>query len=191
MATQAWSNPGLGPLLLDRMSRGNEAQAALNDAIARDPGAVYRQVGVVDAAGEAAAYSGPQIESWSGHLTGPNLSVQGNMLIGPKVVEAMAENFAGSAGQGFAERLLAALEAGRAAGGDRRGLQSAALYIAGPESYGLVDLRVDEHSQPIAELERIYQVACERLLPSIAAMPSRANPVGDIATLRRLLAPKD
>lgn len=190
VATQAWTNPTLGPKILDRLAAGEGASEALEHALQEDPGSAYRQVAVVDASGASAAHTGQETDPWQGHRTGRDYSVQGNMLVGEKVILDMEARFRDTDGQALEERLLAVLEAGQAAGGDKRGRQSAALYIAGPEVYPLVDLRVDEHSDPVAELRRIFEVAKVELFPSLKLMPSKANPAGDIAAIRKLLGPK-
>ncbi len=201
VSTQAWVNPYLGPRILDRLAAGETAGEALERVMAAEPDGALRQVGVVDAAGRAAAFSGAEIDAWSGHRSGPDYMVQGNMLVGADTVEAMAEAFIDTAGVNAAgvdaagdmalgERLLRALEAGQAAGGDRRGRQSAALLVRGPEIYPVVDLRVDEHADPVAELRRIHEVAKRELFPFLAALPTRDNPRGDFDKVRAAMAPE-
>ncbi len=190
VATQAWTNPYLGPAILERLREGDGAAAALASALADDPGARRRQVGLVAMRGPGQAFSGSETVAWSGQLCGDGVATQGNMLAGPAVLDAMLEAFSGAGGP-FVERLLAALSAGAAAGGDRRGLESAAVLVTGPEIYAATDLRVDAHETPVAELERVYAVARRRLLPSLAAMPTRSDPLGDIARIEALLAPED
>lgn len=190
-STQAWVNPYLGPRILDRLEAGENAADALDHEIAADPDRAIRQVGVVDAAGRAAAYTGAETDSWAGQQTGSDYSVQGNMLVGADTVKAMADTFIDTAGTSLAERLLLALEAGQAAGGDKRGRQSAALIVRGPEVYPVADLRVDEHADPVAELRRIFLIAQNELFPFIEAMPTRDNPHGNFAAVRSAMAPKD
>jgi uncharacterized Ntn-hydrolase superfamily protein len=190
VCTQAWVNPSLGPRILDRLATGEPALDALNAVMANEVDRDIRQVGVVDAAGRSAAFTGRATDAWTGHRTDDNLSVQGNMLVGAETVDSMAASFAGSMALEFSERLMRALEAGQAAGGDRRGKQSAALLIRGPEVYPLVDLRVDEHADPVAELRRIFEVAKRELFPFVAALPSRERPAGDFARIRAAIAPK-
>lgn len=191
VVTQAWTNPYLAPASLDAIAAGRAPQDSLNDALAVDPGKSWRQVGVVSADGRAAAFTGDDTDPWRGHKTGNGYAVQGNMLTGMEVLEAMEAAFLKRPEKPLAARLIAALEAGQAAGGDRRGKQSAAVLVPGPEIYPLVDLRVDEHRDPVRELRRVYEVARRELFPSLQAMPTRANPRGDIAKLRHLLAAKD
>ena len=132
----------------------------------------------MDIEGRAAAYTGSQCVEWCGHSIGREFSVAGNMLAGPQVLEATAAAYAANAHLPFAERLLAALEAGEAAGGDKRGKQAAALRIITTEVYPVLDLRVDDHAEPLAELRRLYEKSFERFQPFVACLPSRANPGG-------------
>jgi uncharacterized Ntn-hydrolase superfamily protein len=160
VATQSYANVTYGPECLRLMAAGWTAQEALNQLLVMDEDATHRQVLLVDAAGRAAAYTGENCHDWKGHIVGDGYACAGNILVGEDTVQAMAGTFEESEGP-LPERLLAALAAGQAAGGDSRGQQSAALLVvrvAG--SYGgridrYVDLRVDDHPEPIAELERI------------------------------------
>ena len=191
VSTQAWVNPGLGPLILGRMKQGESAEQALGHVIAGETDAKLRQLGVVDAKGGSAAYTGRYTDAWSGHQTGVNYSVQGNMLVGEGTIGAMKSVFLSAGAQTLGERLLMALEAGQAAGGDRRGRQSAALIVRGPEVFPLVDLRVDEHPDPVKELRRIFEVAKIELFPFVKALPTAQKPRGDFAAIRATMAPKD
>ncbi len=163
IATQSWANTSYGPRGLELLSQGLSAPEVVEILIAEDEGRDLRQVGIVDAKGRAAAYTGKGCFEWAGHIVGPGYACQGNILAGPKVVEAMAEAFEKSQGE-LAHRLLAALEAGQAAGGDRRGQQSAALLVVREKGgYGgfndrYVDLRVDDHPEPIKELRRLLSL---------------------------------
>ena len=160
IATQALANIGYGPHGLALLEAGASADETLARLIGEDDGRDHRQLGVVDRLGGAAAYTGTSCHAWAGHRVGEGFACQGNILAGPAVVDAMAETFLRTDGE-LAERLVAALDAGQTAGGDRRGRQSAALYVARTGgSYGglldrYVDLRVDDHPDPIVELERI------------------------------------
>jgi uncharacterized Ntn-hydrolase superfamily protein len=160
IATQAGTNTSYGPRGLALLADGRDAPAVLGELLRDDPAVAVRQVGIVDAHGRAAAHTGPDCLEWAGHVTGPHFSAQGNILAGPQVVEAMARAFTAGGGD-LADRLLAALQAGQAAGGDRRGMQSAALQVARADAgYNgwtdrYVDLRVDDHVDPIAELQRL------------------------------------
>ena len=191
VSTQAWVNPGLGPLILDRLQQGERADAALDHVMSAETDGDLRQLGVVDANGESAAHTGRGTDAWAGHRTGPNYSVQGNMLVGEDTIAAMEAEFFSAAAETLAERLLSALEAGQAAGGDRRGRQSAALIVRGPEVFPLVDLRVDEHRDPVKELRRIFEIAKIELFPFVKALPTAENPAGDFAAVRAAMAPKD
>lgn len=160
VATQAYANVAYGPDGIALMREGLSAAQALERLVAADDGRDQRQVGLVDARGGAAAYTGASCHAWAGHQTGAGFACQGNILTGPETTAAMAATFAARSGA-LADRLLAALEAGDAAGGDRRGRQSAALYVARHEGGYLgandvfVDLRVDDAAQPVQELRRL------------------------------------
>lgn len=190
VSTQAWVNPYLGPRILERLAQGADAQSALDAVIAEEVDSEIRQVGVVDAEGRSAAFTGEATDPWTGHRTGPDYSAQGNMLVDEDTITAMVEAFADSEGKRLAERLLRALEAGQEAGGDRRGRQSAALLVRGPEVYPVVDLRVDEHPDPVAELRRVYEVARTELFPLVDALPTLDNPRGNFAAVRAAIGPK-
>ncbi len=191
VSTQAWVNPTLGPRILAALGRGLAAEAALQEVLADEVDREIRQVGVVDAQGRAAAFTGAETDGWKGHATGSDFSVQGNMLVDERTLSAMAEAFLASADQDLAERLMRALEAGQAAGGDRRGRQSAALLVYGTEDYPTADLRADEHPDPVAELRRILEVARRELFPFVRALPTKRNPRGEFASIRAAIAPKD
>lgn len=169
IATQAWANTRYGPLGLDMLERGltpGQVGAAL---VAGDENAAQRQFGLVDAQGRAYTYTGSGCMAWAGGRTGMNFAIQGNILTGPEVVAALAEEFEGSAGRDLrqadlAQRLVAALAAAQAAGGDRRGQESAALLVvrarAGYSGFNdrYIDLRVDDHPKPIEELKRLLDL---------------------------------
>ena len=165
VATQAAGIAGYGPRVLALLEEGLAPAQALERALTDDPGRETRQLGVVGATGEAAAFTGAGCNDWAGHEAAAGFAVQGNILVGEEVVREMARAFRETAGA-LAERLVAALEAGQAAGGDRRGQQSAAVIVeragAGAGArLGLdrvCDLRVDDHEQPIAELRRLLSM---------------------------------
>jgi uncharacterized Ntn-hydrolase superfamily protein len=145
------------------MEAGKTAQGTMDALTSADPDAAYRQVGIVDANGNAATFTGDNCYDWAGGVAGPNFAAQGNILVSEETVQAMAQTFQETKGN-LAERLLKALDAGQDAGGDSRGIQSAALLIV-KEKGGyagfndrFVDLRVDEHPDPIKELIRIYEL---------------------------------
>ena len=166
VATQASSQRGYGPRLLDRLAGGARATVALEELLAVDTGAEQRQVGVVAPAGAPAAWTGGDCLSACGHVTGPDFAAQGNMLASRSVVPSVAECFeATAAGGDFAGRLVGALRAGQDAGGDLRGRQSAALLVvsgtrddAAPWEGVLVDLRVDDAADPVDELGRLLRL---------------------------------
>ena len=191
VSTQSWVNPYLGIDGLELMAGGRSAREALDRLMAEDPGKAVRQLGLVDAEGRSAAWTGEDCVPWCGHITGDGFAVQGNMLVGEATTQAMAEAFERSAALSLPERLVIALEAGQAAGGDKRGRQSAALKVYWKEEYPYCDLRVDEHRHPVAELRRVFEVACHQLLPFIKGMPTRADPLGGLpeAVTSMLLTP--
>lgn len=161
VATQAFGVAGYGPQILGLLERGLTPQRALEEALADDPGKQTRQLGVVTASGEAAAWTGEDCNDWAGHSVGDSFAVQGNILTGEEVVRAMARAYEEDSGS-LVERLLASLEAGQAAGGDRRGQQSAAIVVervGGSERRERIDricdLRVEDHETPIEELHRL------------------------------------
>jgi uncharacterized Ntn-hydrolase superfamily protein len=163
IATQSYTNVRLGIDGLRLLALGLSPEAALASLLAEDAEASKRQCAGIDARGRVFAYSGGECVGWYGHRTGTDYSVQGNMLVGKETLDAMAETFEPARGH-LANRLLKALEAGQAAGGDKRGRESAALLVApfGPEAWGKIDLRVDLHEDPVAELRRIFNVMRER-----------------------------
>ncbi len=132
----------------------------------------------MDSTGRIAAHTGESCVDWCGHTHAEDYSIAGNMLAGPAVLEATAAAYAGSAAQPFADRLIRALEAGEAAGGDKRGKQSAALLIYSTEDYPDLDLRVDDHADPLAELRRLYNVSETYYTPFKRFLPTRAHPAG-------------
>ncbi|MGH8713492.1 MAG: DUF1028 domain-containing protein [Casimicrobiaceae bacterium] len=178
LATQALVNPGYGPHGLALLSRGLAAADAVARLVAGDEGRLHRQVHLIDGNGDVAAYTGSACIGWCGQLAGEGFSVAGNMLAGAQVLDRTAEAYAASAGAPFAERLLAAMAAGDAAGGDKRGKQAAALLIHTTETYAFLDLRVDDHPEPVAELARLYQKSLERYQPFVLCLPSAARPAG-------------
>ena len=163
VATQAWANTTYGPRGLAFLREGRHPQEAVDALVGDDPQREQRQLGIVDARGRAASFTGSGCMDWAGGIVGDGFAAQGNILAGAAVVDGMAQAFVATRGY-LADRLIAALRAGQAAGGDRRGQQSAALVIAKPAGgYGgfndrYVDLRVDDHVTPIEELARILEL---------------------------------
>ncbi|MCL6439771.1 MAG: DUF1028 domain-containing protein [Rubrobacteraceae bacterium] len=161
VATQAMANTTYGPRGLEMMSEGKSARETIAELVASDPESPHRQVGMVDATGQSATFTGDECMEWAGGVAGEGFAAQGNILVDGETVEAMAGAFQASDGP-LAERLLSALRAGQEAGGDRRGRQSAALLVVREGGgYGgfddrAVDLRVDDHPEPIEELARLY-----------------------------------
>ncbi|OIJ12938.1 fimbrial assembly protein FimA [Anaerobacillus arseniciselenatis] len=163
VATQSYANTTYGPKGLELMASGKTAQEAIDHLIAADDDRALRQVGIVDAKGNAATFTGEKCFDWAGGMTGKHFAAQGNILVSEATVKAMATTFETATGT-LAERLLAALDAAQEAGGDSRGKQSAALLVVKEEGgYGgfndrSIDLRVDDHPDPIKELMRIYDL---------------------------------
>jgi uncharacterized Ntn-hydrolase superfamily protein len=164
VATQAWANPRYGPeglaLLRDGVAAG-DAVARLTEA---DENRAERQLGVVDGEGRAASHTGDECKEWAGGRVGSGYAAQGNILVSAETVDALAETFEATAGKPLVQRLLDCLDAAQAAGGDRRGMQSAAILVVGPEqgyaglSDVFVDLRVDDHERPLEELRRLVGI---------------------------------
>jgi uncharacterized Ntn-hydrolase superfamily protein len=178
IATQASVNPTFGPRGLRLLAEGLTPQQVLRVLLESDDGRAHRQLSVVDAAGRAVAFTGEETVAWSGHRVGDGFAVAGNMLVGEDVVTATASAFTASEGEPLAERLLRAIEAGQAAGGDKRGRQSAALVVYTTEEYPYIDFRVDDHPDPVPELRRIYELSQAEYLRWKEYMPSRAYPSG-------------
>jgi len=193
IATQAFVNPLYGTDGIDLLGQGMSAEDVLKTVTGRDAGRQQRQVHLVDGQGHAAAFTGDQCIDWAGHLLGDGVSVAGNMLAGPQVVAATLEAYQANPGLPFAERLLTAMEAGEAAGGDKRGKQSAALKIVHGEAYPWLDIRSDDHADPLPELRRLYAVAQERFLLFAELLPTADNPSGvpDRADIDRRIAERE
>jgi uncharacterized Ntn-hydrolase superfamily protein len=164
IATQAYANPTYGPDGLALLRAGLAAKDVVQRLVGADGGRDHRQLGVVDRRGDAAAYTGSECMDWAGQRTGTGYAAQGNILAGASTVDALAQTFEANAGQSLAVRLLECLSAAQAAGGDRRGQQSAALLVArrnggyGKLSDVAIDLRVDDHDRPVDELLRLYKL---------------------------------
>jgi uncharacterized Ntn-hydrolase superfamily protein len=164
IATQSYANPRYGPDGLALLRDGVSAEEAVERLTSADDGRAHRQLGIVDAQGRAATYTGAECHAWAGGRTGEGYAAQGNILVSGATVDALAETFEATSGKPLARRLLDCLDAAEAAGGDRRGRQSAALLVVERDggyanlSDSLVDLRVDEHPDPLVELRRIYRM---------------------------------
>ena len=185
IATQALVNPYYGIDGLKLLREGKTPQDILDSLIGADSGAESRQLHIMDNLGRIAAHTGRECIDWCGHLEGSGFSIAGNMLAGGGVLDDTAKAFIANASRPFPQRLLASMRAGEAAGGDKRGKQSAALLIHDTEDWPALDLRVDDHPDPLAELERLEQVSCERWAHFRRFLPSRENPAGitDRATI--------
>jgi len=157
IATQAWSNPYLGIDGLCLLAQGLSAAEVLAQLLQADVDKQRRQLSIVDAHGGVAAFTGNKVQPWKGHREGKGYVVAGNFLVSGETIQAMAETFEMAEGS-LGERLLVALEAGQAVGGDRRGKVSAALLVVRDEEYPHIDLRVDEHPEPVKELRRIFDI---------------------------------
>ena len=164
VATQSYANPQYGPDGLALLRQGLPAQEVVKRLTEPDEGREQRQLGIVDARGGAATYTGSECHDWAGGRTGDGYTAQGNILVSPETVDALAETFEGSQGRPLAERLLDCLDAAQSAGGDKRGQQSAALLVVEKDagyaglSDVVVELRVDDHQRPLEELRRIYRL---------------------------------
>jgi len=178
IATQAMVNPFYGIDGLELLRNGLAPQAIIDTLTARDPGREHRQVHVMDASGRIAAHTGRECVDWCGSVKGENFSIAGNMLAGAQVLDETAESFRTNTRLPLPRRLIEALKAGEAAGGDKRGKQSAALVIYGKEDWSELSLRVDDHTDPLAELARLEQVSHERWVHFRQFLPTRANPGG-------------
>jgi uncharacterized Ntn-hydrolase superfamily protein len=178
IATQAFVNPTYATDGLVMLAEGKMPQEIIDTLTARDEGSAQRQMHLIDTEGHNAAFTGEACIDWAGHLVEHNVSVAGNMLAGPQVIEETMRVYKQTAGRPFAERLLSALEAGEAAGGDKRGKQSAALVIYRDQDYPWLDIRTDDHPDPLKELRRLYAVAQERYIYVTETMPTRENPHG-------------
>jgi len=190
VASQSFVNPFYGPQALALLKQGASAQEAVDTITTADEGRSQRQVHIMDNQFRFAAYTGDGCVDWCGHLIRDTFSVAGNMLAGPQVIEQTADFYAAHPELPFAQRLLLALKAGEDAGGDKRGKQSAALLIHDQEDYAYLDIRVDDHADPLAELIRVEEKSRGRYMHYRKFMPSKASPFGiiDRQELERLIA---
>ncbi len=175
VASQAFCNPVWGTEGRARLAAGEAARAVLDDLVARDAGAAHRQAHMMDAKGDFAAHTGAECVGWAGHLAGDGYSIAGNMLAGPEVLEATARAYAAGRALPFAQRLIDAMQAGEAAGGDKRGRQAAGLVLHRGEAHPWLSLRADDHADPLAELARLWDVAQERYVHFARGMPTAAQ----------------
>ena len=178
VATQALVNPYYGIDGVKLLREGSTPREVVDTLTAADDGRASRQLHVMDIKGRVAAHTGTECVDWCGHIQGDGFSLAGNMLAGAAVLDDTAKAFIANASLPFAQRLIAAMKAGEAAGGDKRGKQSAALLIQGEEEWSDLDLRVDDHTDPLAELDRLEQVSRERWVHFRQFLPTRGNPAG-------------
>ena len=185
VATQALVNPYYGIDGVKLLREGCAPRDIVETLIAADSGRESRQLHVMDAKGRISGFTGSECVDWCGHFAGDGFSLAGNMLARAAVLDDTAKAYVANAGLPFAQRLILAMKAGEAAGGDKRGRQSAALLIHGEEEWSDLDLRVDDHADPLVELERLEQVSRERWVHFRRFLPTRKNPVGitDRATI--------
>lgn len=177
LATQALVNPMLAVHGMPRLRAGEPPDDVLRTLLEADAGRDVRQLHMLDRQGRIAQHTGASCVPWCGNVKGTDISVAGNMLAGPAVIERTLDTFANASGP-LADRLIVALEAGEAAGGDKRGKQSAALKIASRDPYADLDLRVDDHPDPLAELRRLNTVAGERFVYFRRFMAGADSPCG-------------
>ncbi|MGB8399472.1 DUF1028 domain-containing protein [Bradyrhizobium sp.] len=178
VATQALVNPYYGIDGLKLLREGRAPRDIVTTLIAADSGRESRQLHVMDTSGRIASHTGRDCVDWCGHLEGDDFSIAGNMLAGADVLDDTAKAYVANENLPFARRLILAMQAGETAGGDKRGRQSAALLIHGEEEWSDLDLRVDDHADPLAELERLEQVSRERWVHFRKFLPTRKNPAG-------------
>ncbi|MDO5663430.1 MAG: DUF1028 domain-containing protein [Brachybacterium sp.] len=178
VATQSFVNPFLGSRGLALLEEGLRAPEVIGDLVEFDTERSLRQIAVVDREGVAAAFTGEDCHGFAGHMLGDGVAVAGNMLVGEETLSASLASFVDSAGEDLPERLLLALESGQAAGGDKRGRQSASLTVYADQEYPRVDLRVDEHADPVTELRRVFTVASDQLFPLLEMLPTAQDPAG-------------
>jgi len=185
IATQALVNPYYGIDGLKLLREGGKPRDIVETLIAADAGRESRQLHVMDAGGHIASHTGRECVDWCGHIEGTGFSIAGNMLAGARVLNDAAKTYIEGERLPFAQRLIAAMRSGEAAGGDKRGRQSAALLIYGNEEWSDLDLRVDDHADPLGELERLEAVSRERWVHFRKFLPTRKKPAGitDRATI--------
>lgn len=178
IATQALVNPYYGIDGVRLLREGRAPRDIVETLIAADAGRESRQLHIMDAGGRIASHTGRECVDWCGHIDGKGFSIAGNMLAGARVLDDTAKAYAANTALPFAQRLIAAMHAGEAAGGDKRGKQSAALLIYRDEEWSDLDLRVDDHTDPLGELERLEAVSRERWVHFRKFLPTRQDPAG-------------
>ena len=180
LSTQATTNPLFGLDGSMGLLQGRSAPEIMAELIASDPGQARRQFHIIDAEGHVVQHTGTETVPWAGAVTREGVSVAGNMLVGPDVVTATLETFLKRSDLSFPNRLLTALDAGQAAGGDKRGRQSAAMKIADDQPYLQLDIRVDDHTDPLVEMRRLLAIAETTMLPLYPHRPRTDNPAGTL-----------
>ncbi len=190
LSTQALVNPLYARDGIALLEASVEPAVIVRRLTAADEGRQTRQFHLIDAMGRKAAHTGNACIAWCGDLAGEDYSIAGNMLAGPQVLEATASAYEACANLSFPERLIGAMQAGEAAGGDKRGKQGAALLIHTTVDYPFLSLRVDDHADPLGELRRLYDVSLERFQPFVSCLPTRASPAGitDRAVIEDVIA---
>jgi uncharacterized Ntn-hydrolase superfamily protein len=178
IVSQAVFNPYYGPRGLALLAAGASAPDVVRLLTAADEGRDVRQVQVMDRSGRVAAYTGVKCPAWSGHLVANNYAVGGSLVAGAKVIEAIAGAYEVASDMPFARRLILAMIAGERAGGDTRGRQSACLLVHDEQEYSQLDLRCDDHANPLSELERMEEIARKSWVHYRRVLPSRTNPHG-------------
>ena len=177
LSTQALINPLYAFQAMPRLRADADPVVVVGDCTGPDPGGPQRQFHILDARGRIGQHTGEGCVTWAGHVRGEDISVAGNMLAGPAVIQATMGAYLAATGS-MAERLMTALEAGEAAGGDKRGRQSAALKVCTRDPYPDLDIRADDHPDPFAELRRLHRVSLERYAVFRRFMPGAGNPYG-------------
>lgn len=180
VSTQSMTNRYLGPAVLDGLARGLSPAAAIEGALVGDEGKGMRQIHAVDRHGRSAAFTGANCVEWCGEIASSGFSVAGNMLAGPEVVANTHAAFLAHGGLPLSQRLLAALDAGETAGGDKRGRQSAAMVMVTTEDFPDLSLRVDDHPEPLAEMRRLHGIWQRDRAPWLHDQPSKTRPAGAI-----------
>lgn len=178
VSTQSMTNRYLGPAVLDAMARGLSPAAAIEGALVGDEGKGMRQIHAVDRHGRAAAFTGAHCVEWCGDIASSHVSFAGNMLAGREVLADTYAAFVTQSDLPLPERMMTALEAGEAAGGDRRGRQSAAMVMTTTEDFPDLSIRVDDHAQPLVELRRLLNVWQRQRAPFLREQPGKARPSG-------------